>query len=274
MPKTKKQLPAVVDPRDEIVAQGNDLIRHSRFQLSALEQNVIYFAMSKVRPGDKDFMRLTFTVEEFCRVCGIKTNGGNPSGQEYRRIKGAVKSVSDKSVWAEYPNGAEVLIRWFDTAQIQPDTGEMSIVLSQSIKPYLIGLIERARAGGEGYTQTLLLTHLALQSKYSKRLYEVLKSYLYSSGSMEKIYKETYLEYEIDELKDLLNACNYGRYPDLRRFVLEVAEREINEVADITVSYQPIKKGRKITSISFTFRHKENMDRITARQAAMDTLDM
>jgi len=278
MPKTKNQLPVVNDPREELVAQGNDLIRHARFQLTALEQNIIYFCISKIKPTDKDFMRLSFTVTEFCDACGIKADAGNQGGHIYRRIKAAVKSVSDKSAWTEYSDGSEELVRWFDTFKLQKNTGEMSVVLSQSMKPYLIGLIERARAGGEGYTQTYLLIYLALQSKYSKRLYEILKSYLYSSvnpktETIEKIYRPQLLEYELDELQQLLNAEKYGRYQDLRRKVLEVAEREINAVTDITMSYSPVKTGRKITGICFNFQHKQPMDRVSATLSAKGILD-
>jgi len=268
MPKTKKMPLAVTNPREEIVAQGNDLIRHARFKLTAVEQNIIYFAMSKIKPTSKDFERLTFSVEEFCVVCGIKIEGGT----EYRRIKRAVKAVSDKSAWATYADGTEELIRWFDTVKIQPNTGEISILFSQSMKPYLIGLIERAKAGGEGYTQTMLLTHLALRSRYSKRIYEVLKSYLYANGSYEKIYKQTYLEYDLIEFKLLVNAETYDRYPDLRRKVLAVAESEINTVTDIHMSFTPITHGRKITGVAFTFQHKKDIDRLAAHQAAIDAL--
>jgi len=278
MPKTKKQLPIVNDPREELVAQGNDLIRHARFQLNALEQNVIYFCISKIRPADNDFMRLSFTVAEFCDVCGMKAGDGNQGGHIYRRIKAAVKSVSDKSAWTEYPDGSEELVRWFDTFKIQPKTGEMSVVFSQSMKPYLVGLIERAKTGGEGYTQAYLLIYLALQSKYSKRLYEILKSYLYSSvnpktETIEKVYRLTVKEYELEELKQLLNAEKYVRYQDLRRKVLEVAEREVNAVTDITMSYTVIKSGRKITSISFAFQHKQALDRMCAHEFAKNVLD-
>jgi plasmid replication initiation protein len=273
MPKTKKQLLSVVDPREALVAQGNDLIRHARFKLTALEQNIIYFAISKIKPTDKDFMRLSFTVAEFCKVCGIKAEDGHQGGKEYRRIKKAVKAVSDKSAWTVYPNGMEELVRWFDTFTIQPKTGEMSVVLSQSMKPYLIGLIERAKAGGEGYTQATLLTYLALQSKYSKRLYEILKSYLYSSGNQEKLYKAVCMEYDLGELMPLLSADNYKRYQDLRRFVLDTTMREINAISDIAVSYVPIKQGRKITGISFAFQHKQISERLSARVSAIGVLD-
>ena len=278
MPTTKKKLPAHRTQRDEMVAQGNDLIRHARFQLTALEQNLIYFCMSKVKPNDKDLMRQTFNITDFCETTGIATNNGNPSGREYRRIKAAIKSVSDKSAWVEYSNGVEELVRWFDTFRIETNTGEVTVTLSQSIKPYLIGLIERAKTGGGGYTQALLLTYLALQSKYSKRLYEILKSYLYSSvnsetETIEKVYRPQYLEYDLEELKKLINAEVYKRFADLRRFALEVAVQEISAVTDISVSYDVIKTGKKITGISFMFQHKETMERLSAYDKAQKSLN-
>ena len=267
MPSRKKQIATTKIPGEEIVAQGNDLIRHARFQLTALEQNIIYFCISKIKANDKEFMRQTFTIKEFCEACGIEA-GGN----EYRRVKAMVKSVSDKSTWVLHSNGVESLVRWFDTYEIDHNTSTITAVLSQSIKPYLLGLIERAKTGGEGYTQALLATYLSIQSKYGKRLYEVLKSYLYDSGTLEMIYKTQILEYDLDELRALLNAEKYSRYQDLRRFVLETAVREIDELTDIGVTHQPIKKGRKIVSVQFIYQYKMPIELMKSFQAALNRL--
>jgi len=269
MPSKKQIIPK--DPRDELVAQGNDLIRHVRFSLTELEQNIIYFVMSKVKPEDKDFMRQTFTVAEFCKVCGIHV--GDRSGASYQRIKAAVKSVRDKSAWVEYPNGRETLVSWFDTYEIDHNSGTITAILSQSIKPYLVGLIERVKAGGEGFTQSHLYNYFAMKSKYSKRLYEVLKSYLYSSGNQEKLYRLTFQEYELDELQILLNAYDYVRWVDFKRRVLEPSVVEINEVTDVTVSYSVVKGGRKITGVNFSFQHKQTFERLKAETAAKKVLD-
>lgn len=268
--KLRKQL-SIKDQRDELVAQGNDLIRHARFQLTALEQNIIYFCLSKIKPSDTDFMRQSFTVSEFCEVCGL--NFENPHGKDYSRIKSAIKSISDKSAWVEYSDGAEELVRWFDTYRIDHKSGTITATLSQSIKPYLIGLIQRAKAGGEGYTQSHLYNYLAMRSQYSKRLYEILKSYLYSSGGREKLYRLTFKEYELEELKILLNASNYVRYPDFRRKVLEPATYEIELVTDITISFSLIKSGRKITGVRFDFQHKSDSKRLEAEAIAKKVLD-
>jgi plasmid replication initiation protein len=268
----KKQPPSEPsDPRDEIVAQGNDLIRHARFPLTSLEQNIIYFVMSKVKPTDVDFMRQTFTVAEFCDVCGIIS--GDRSGANYRTIKAAVKSVADKSAWVEFPNGKESLVRWFDTYDIDKNTGEMTAVLSQSIKPYLLGLIERVKAGGEGYTQTHLYTYLAMQSKYSKRLYEILKSYLYSAGNQEKTYRLQFKEYELNAIKQQMNAYVYVRWEDFKRFALNPAVEEINKVSDIIVSYTTKKNGRKIVGVDFSFQHKQRQEQLGSEERAKEILN-
>ena len=62
-----------------------------------------------------------------------------------------------------------------------------------------------------------------------------------------------------DELKKLLmveDVKSYNRFPDFRRFVLEKAQLEINELTDIDISFEPIKTGRKVTSIKFTIEEK------------------
>ena len=48
----------------------------------------------------------------------------------------------------------------------------------------------------------------------------------------------------------------FYRFPDFRRFVLEKAQSEINELTDINMSFEPIKTGRKVTSIKFIIEEK------------------
>jgi plasmid replication initiation protein len=50
--------------------------------------------------------------------------------------------------------------------------------------------------------------------------------------------------------------------------VLEVAVREINEVTDISISYIPVKTGRRISGIQFIYQHKQGLERMTAHQKA------
>lgn len=52
---------------------------------------------------------------------------------------------------------------------------------------------------------------------------------------------------------------SYNRFPDLRRYVLEPAMKEINEYTDIDVSYREILKGRKVIKLEFHIKDKEQL---------------
>jgi plasmid replication initiation protein len=43
---------------------------------------------------------------------------------------------------------------------------------------------------------------------------------------------------------------------DFKKFVLDLAVKQINEYTDITVKYEQHKKGRTITGFTFTFKYK------------------
>jgi plasmid replication initiation protein len=261
MSKTREETEKIIASRNQMVVQSNDFIRHSRNQMTPQEMNIIYFLISKVKPTEKDFTTVTLNVEEFCEICGI-----NESGKNYTDIKKTLKSIADKSAWVEKSQDIEKLVRWVDTYEIRRSSGTITAVLSQSIKPFLLGLINKGF-----YTQAELVTFLALKSRYSKRMYEILKSYL--DTSEEKRYRLVIQKFEIMELKRMVAAEKYARFADFRVRVLDIAMREINEVTDISVTYTPKKKGRITTQISFSIQLKNAVKRLDARSSAKNVLD-
>jgi len=249
------------DPRTYLVVQANDFIRHPRTdKLTAREANIAYFLISKVKKGDKDLMSISFTVKEFCQVCG----DSNRSGENYRDIKNALKSLADKSAWVEIEKGTHQLIRWVDTYTIKDGEGTITATLSQSLKPYLINLTEH-------FTQSELRNYLALKSVYSKRLYELLRSHVHSK--LENVNRYIFVEFEINDLKKQLNAENYGRFKDFRVNVLERAKKEINAVSDMDMDFTPIRPGRVTTHVSFTIKLKNSIGRLSASVQANNVLD-
>ncbi len=72
---------------------------------------------------------------------------------------------------------------------------------------------------------------------------------------------------ELEELKKLLMVENIKSYQNFNLFkikVLEIAQREINELTDITLYFEPITKGRKTVKVKFTIVSKTMMERISA----------
>ncbi|MCL2359940.1 MAG: replication initiation protein [Candidatus Bathyarchaeota archaeon] len=229
--------------RDYRVVKANDLIQKPRFQLSAQEQKIILYLISKIKPGDKEFAGYDFGIQEFCKLCGVD----DPSGADYKHLKDTLQKLRDRSFWIMQENGIKILLAWLDSVAINPNNGTMTLRLNAGMKPYLLELKDK-------FTQYELVHTLAMRSQYAIRLYELLKSYEYKGK----------WRVAIDELKRLLSAEGYERYPDFKRRVLDIALREINSLTDINVNFEAIKKGRKFAEIEFDIKIKENHDQTDA----------
>ena len=88
-----------------------------------------------------------------------------------------------------------------------------------------------------------------MRSQYSIRLYEILKSYAYKKNKI----------FDIEDLKRTLSAENYTRFPDFKRYVLDIAVREMNEFSDLAIAYELIKESRRYAKINFSIQIKKNM---------------
>ena len=242
MPQTDKNTVVVeklnlLEARNYKVVKSNDLVQKSRFQLSAQEQKIILYLISKIKPDHEKFETQALSIGEFCRVCGININGKN-----YNDIKSAVKELADKSIWVMLDNGEETVIRWIERPFFNKRAGTIRVKFDDYMKPYLLQLHER-------FTQFELLYTLAMKSQYSIRLYEILKSYEYKRN----------IVLSIKELKEQLFATQYSRYPDFKRNVLDKALKEIDELSDLNISYQVIKEGRTYTKFQFSIQLKSDM---------------
>ena len=92
------------------------------------------------------------------------------------------------------------------------------------------------------FTSISLEYALLLNSVYAGRLYDLLKQY---QTIGERIIA-------LDDLRKMLELQDkYPQFKDVRVNVLEVAQREINEKTDISITWKPIKESRKVVAIHF-----------------------
>lgn len=228
----------IMEKRGYLVVKSNTLIQKSRFSLSTQAQKCILYIISKIVPEDMDFKEVDFKISEFCEVCGLdKNNGAN-----YKYIKQTLKEIRDKSIWVELQDGSENTLSWINSVNISRQSGTVKLKIDDLMKPYLLQLSEK-------FTRYELLYTLAMKSQYSIRLYELLKSYEWKYG----------VEFEIEELKRLLDAENYKRFPDFKRYVLDIAMRELEAYSDLNIQYDIIKVGRKYGKIRFNIKLKKDM---------------
>jgi len=228
----------LIQIRTHRIVKSNDIIQKARFQLTVQEQKIILYLISKIKPNDKDFKANAFNIVDFCKVCGIDTH----SGKTYANLRKTIKNLSDKSLWVK-TDGKEILYRWINDAVIDKDSGVIQIQFHDRMKPFLLEL-------KSNFTQYELLYILAMQSQYGIRLYETLKSYEFRKEII----------FGLDELRDILMAEKYEFYGDFRKRAVVPAIREINDLSDINVKYEPIKDGKKVIKIKFLINVKKDLD--------------
>lgn len=248
--------------RHATIVKANELIQRSRFSLTAQQQKIILAIISQVQPGDEDFKLYEFSIVDFCKAAGIEyDNGGNG-----KKLKNSIKAIADKSVWVTLENGTETLLRWIEKPYINPKSGTIEIKLDRDMKPYLLQI-------KQNFTSYELLWTLRFRSKYSTRLYELIKSVHFREL---EIYTR---DFELSELRRMLGAENYTVYREFKLRVLDPATEEINRFSDKNLTWEPIKSGKKVSAIRLTISTKEGMERIklqdeTEKELGMDQLTL
>lgn len=232
--------------QNEMVVKSNNLIRKTRYQLTEQEQKIIIYLISQIDINDKETKTITMTTKKYIDLLGI-----NSSGINYERIKDSIKNLSNKSWWIPIEEHKELLFRWVDTAIMEK--GNITIRLSSSLEPYIIGL-------KENFTQYELINALVLKSKYSIRLYELFKSYLWQHS----------WTIDIEELKEILNCNSYNNlFKEFNRNVIKKSIDEINKYTDLNITTNYIKQGRNVISLQFNISEKKGwencIDMITNR---------
>lgn len=255
---------ALLKARDYTVAKSNQIVQKSRYDFSVTEQRTIAYICSKIKPievidkakGVPFQLDYEFNILDYARVCGLVNNG-----KLYNEVKTALKNVSDKSMWLTLEDGTETVVRWFDRVSTNKRNGIAKIRIDDRLAPYLFDLKSKFLSYG-------LKNILNMKSQYSIRLYELLKSYHgMRSGQGQTDHKKTSWTIDLDELKKKLmidNLKTYNDFSKIRTKVLEVAQKEINELTDISIYFEPITKGRKTEKVKFSIIMKSPMERYIA----------
>lgn len=253
-----KQKSQIEQRRETFVVKSNDLIQRTTYMLTTSQQKMLLYMISFVKPDDKPDTEYLFSINSFLKVAGLDLTGG----RYYSYIKEDIKALRDKSAWISGTNEkGETISRtlaWIKDPVINENRGEVIIQFSDIIAPYLFEIKEK-------YTKYSLENVLAFKSKYTIRMYELLKSY-------ERMKTATI---QVDRLREMMRTEKiYPLYADFKRKVIDTSVREICMYSrDIDVSYTEIKKGKRVYELEFkiwsklprTPEDQETGERVTAR---------
>ena len=239
------------DTGDYIVAKSNQLVQHSKINLSIYEQRTINYMISKIMADDKEFNYIEFDYSDFCRLCNIKDTN-------LTYIKRVIKNLADKSWWW-FDGEKDILIRWIGEAELTPEA--VRLRFHPKMEHFLLNLKESGN-----YTQTELLTYLNFKNRYSPILYDYCRSFInLTFRNKEKTIERVLTLTELRDKLGLNEKENKGKYPyfkDFRVRVLDPCIEEINQYTDIHIEYEPIKKSRRVESIKLTIQIRDIKERM------------
>jgi len=224
--------------KDYLVTKSNYFIMNSSYDLSLEEQKLILTLASMVQPDDEEFKPYIFKISDFIKLLGVENQA------KYTEIPKITKELM-KKVFEIKEENKIIQIAWLSSVIYEKGTGYVELEFSPKLKPYMLKLKEL-------FTQYKLANILNMKSKYSPRVYEILKC--------NEFKKQGFFEIEIVNLRRLLKAEDiYPRYNDFKRKVIEKSKKELNKLSDISFEFEEIKTGRKVTSVRF-YIHKNKIE--------------
>jgi plasmid replication initiation protein len=221
----------------EFIVLHNNLIE-ARYRLTLQEKRIVLWLASQVTKFDEDFKEHHLGVKEFAEL--TNTKGENL----YTDLQLITRRLMQRIITIR-PIGEKRLIQvaWLGAADYKIEKGIISLSFHPHLKPFFLQL-------KRNFTKIDITDIMGLQSAHSVRIYEILK-------------QKEYIGNRVISIKDIRDYCGiseekYQQVHDLKRKVLDISRREINEKTDIEISYSMIKDGRKYVAVSFDIKNKVN----------------
>lgn len=249
--------------RSYVVAKGNELIQHSKYDMSLQQLKVLNYIVSRIKPEDTIDKEYTITIKNYCRLCGID----DESGKNYKMIKEQLSSIANKSLWVQTEKGKYELFRWFDKVQVNENSGTLTVTFHSLCEGFLFGLESK-------YTQYQLQSILPMQSKYSVRMYEYCSS-IRNIGEVIISIDDLKMRLGVvtEDEKGNITVQQYGKWSHFKERVLDRAVEEINKYTDMHVEYDLLKEGRKFSQIILHITNPTEEESLNNHLRVMEALD-
>lgn len=228
------------------IRKSNDIVQKTMNRFTYKQNQLMALLLGKyVNLKTDECIDTKVSIEELREVLSVQSQGGNA----YERIRRAIELFGERGSVGIYTekNGKPkwTWMPYFTKIELTEDG--VTFNWNEGMKPYLIKL-------KNNYTQYLANDYLKLKSVHSQNLYEQLKSV----ENYEKLYRNK-PTITIEELRNIFQTNGkkaYDRWGALKQLVLDKAIDEINDVTDIQVSYQTLKKGRTVIALEFDIKRK------------------
>lgn len=225
-----------------IATKSNHLIQAS-YKLTLNEQRIMLMAISKLFPKKpmSNQRKQRITALEYSKMFDVTEKNA------YRDIKQASDRLLVRLI-KTYDKDPEkkgyYKFQWASEVYYSKKEGYVDVTFHENIAPYLTML------SNGFYTKIEVNALSGIRSIYAIRLYELLKQY--------KVKGERYIS-----MKDFRKwhelEKKYPRYSNLKTRVITPAIKELEDKANLIISWDEVKTGRKVTGFEFMFEENQQL---------------
>jgi plasmid replication initiation protein len=217
MPKKKK---------DPTAVQANSLVS-ARYRLTLGEQFLVLVMISKIDYQDSAFQGYEISIKELANTLQLNEDC------TYREANNITDKLLKRILRISKPDGSLLKCNWIASAE--HFSGRVVLTPAPALRPYLLELREK-------FTKVPLNQVKGLRSQYSVRIYMLLRQYV-GLGSF---------ELAVDEFREILSLeKQYPRFSEMRRWVINPAQKELKSKADLSFKLETEKTGRSISILKF-----------------------
>lgn len=214
------------------------------------ELRLLEVYLSRIDARNPDSSNVRFTLKEYADLLGVSDLRHDQIQAHTRRFMGNVVTLKHgKDEWDMYT--------LFSVAHCYKDTSLNQYVIEIDCNPQMKDVF--FSLAQDGYIKYRLRNTVKMNKQYSVQLYGLLLDMMHIKGGW---------QISLDKLREMLGATSkgYKTFDNFRRFVLDKAITEINDVSDITASYTRIMTGRTCTAVRFTAEYKDSQRNKPANQ--------
>ena len=246
--------------KTELIVKDNALINAS-YNLDLVEQRLILLAIIEARESGKGINAndpLTVHAESYINQFGVHRNTA------YQALKDACDSLFARQFsyqsLSEKGNVINHKSRWVSEVAYIDNEAVVRLIFSHAIVPLITRLEEQ-------FTKYEIQQISNLTSAYAVRLYEILIAWR-STGKTPII--------NMHDFRQKIGVLDpeYKRMYDFKKYVLDIALKQVNEHTDITAKVEQHKTGRSITGFSFNFKQKKSAAKSLENKRDLDTIDL
>ena len=227
---------------EKYIVEKSKALVWAQFQdYSPGELKILDTYLSRIDARNPDSSLVTFTKKEYAELMGLD------SEIRTEQMKAYTGGLLSNVVTIDLPEKGYVQYPLFSEAKCYLDEKTGQVTIEVDCNPKLkTAFFDIAK---NGYVRYQLKNIIALRSQYSVRLYPKLKDRPFG------------WTVSIEELRKILGATasSYDLFKDFNKHVLQKAIKEINEITDINVTTENVRKGRSVVSIRFKVEEKKQI---------------